>query len=356
MPNTTTDREYAAHFRSYLRGGPTPEAALETDIEQKGGFAAPPEFVAEVAKGLDNGGWFRRLARVLPPTAAPKVVRPRRTAKAGSVAWGQETSLPATETALKFGSYTLTPHYLTGEVEVARGVTDAPNGEAAVLEEILTAADPAISGIVWDVDSPGGSVAGVAEASDKLLSLRGRKRTVAVSNTLMASAAYWLASAADEIVATPSSLTGSIGIYTVHEDYTQANEKAGVKVSYVAAGKYKVDGHAELTPTARASMQAMVNDYYGQFVAAVAVARRTTPSAVRNGYGEGDTLTAQRAVAARLADRVATLDAVIRDLSGPRGSVGGNGLATSRRGAGADPAARFREARQRHAEAAGKAV
>lgn len=261
------------------------------------------------------------------------------------------------------------PYYQVGRVAVlplAGFVTQRPGwltayGFATSAEQFTAAhaelaADSSIAGIVWDVDSPGGSVAGVPEAADKLLAMRGRKRTVAVSNTLMASAAYWLASAADEVVATPSSLTGSIGVYTVHEDYTKANEKAGVKVSYVAAGKYKVDGHAELTPTARESMQAMVNDYYGQFLASVAVARRTTPSAVRHGYGEGDTLTSQRAVAARLADRVATLDAVIRELGGTRGSSGGSGLATSLRGAGADSAARFREARQRQAEAVGKMV
>jgi ClpP class serine protease len=85
--------------------------------------------------------------------------------------------------------------------------------------------DGSVRSIVWEVDSPGGSVAGVPEAAARLVGMRGQKKTVAVSNALMASAAYWLGSAADEIVAAPSSLTGSIGVVAVHEDYSRANER-----------------------------------------------------------------------------------------------------------------------------------
>ncbi len=186
---------------------------------------------------------------------------------------------------------------------------------AAAHEELV--ADQAVAAIVWDVDSPGGSIAGVPEAGDKLFAMKGKKKTVAVSNTVMASAAYWLASAADEIVATPSSLTGSIGVYAVHEDHSAANASAGVRVTYVYAGKKKVDGNSDspLSPAALGSMQEMVDDYYGQFVAAIARNRRTSIASVRTGYGEGDALTADRAVAASLVDSVGTLDAVIARLA-----------------------------------------
>lgn len=187
---------------------------------------------------------------------------------------------------------------------------------AAVNEEL--AADPAVSAIVWDVDSPGGSAYGLPEAADRLYALRGQKRTVAVSNALMASAAYFLASAADEVVAAPSSMTGSIGVYMLHEDHSGANDQAGVKVTYVYAGKRKIDGNfdAPLGDTARASIQQKVDDYYAQFITAVARHRGATQAAVRGGFGEGDVLTAERAVAARLADRVETLDSVVRRLGG----------------------------------------
>lgn len=176
--------------------------------------------------------------------------------------------------------------------------------------------DDGVKSIVWDVDSPGGSVAGVPESAARLMELRGRKRTVAVSNTVMASAAYWLASAADEVVAAPSSLTGSIGVYTVHEDHSRRNESRGVSVSYISAGKYKTEGNYDgpLTDEARAAEQQMVDDFYDQFVRSVAKARGATPAAVRDGYGEGRVLTAERARGAGLVDRVATLGSVLRKL------------------------------------------
>lgn len=206
---------------------------------------------------------------------------------------------------------------------------------AAAHEELV--ADPSVAAVVWDVDSPGGSVAGVPEAADRLFALRGRKRVAAVSNSLMASAAYWLASAAGEVIAAPSSLTGSIGVYQVHIDRSGANDKAGVTVTYAYAGPRKIDGNPDfpLTDPARESIQRTVDDYYGQFAAAVARHRRTTQAAVRDGYGQGDVLTARRAVAAGLADRIDTLAAVVARLGGA--------------GARPNPAVALLAARQRHA-------
>ena len=193
----------------------------------------------------------------------------------------------------------------------------------ASANEVL-AADPSVSAIVWDVDSPGGSVAGVPEAADRLFALRSKKRTVAVSNTLNASAAYWLSSAATEVVVTPSSLTGSIGVLVVHEDQSGANAKLGLKITYIYAGKLKVDGNPDspLSDTASASLQQTVNDYYSLFTKAVARHRKTSESAVRSGYGEGDVLTANRAVTARLADRVETLSQVLARLTAKPVSAG----------------------------------
>ncbi|QEL14340.1 S49 family peptidase [Limnoglobus roseus] len=174
-------------------------------------------------------------------------------------------------------------------------------------------ADDGVKSIIWDIDSPGGSVAGVPEAAGQLLAMRGQKRTVAFSNTVMASAAYWLGSAADEIVSAPSAITGSIGVVAVHQDRSQANDKVGVSVNYVHAGKYKVEGNPDqpLGGEARAAIQQTIDDYYGQFVRDVAKARKTTTAAVRSGYGEGRVLTAERARSAKLVDRVESLSALI---------------------------------------------
>ena len=122
---------------------------------------------------------------------------------------------------------------------------------------------------------------------------------------MMASAAYWLASAADEVVAAPSSLTGSIGVIVTRADHTGANEKAGVKVTYIATGKAKAYGHPDhpLSADELTSTQRQVDDFYGRLVADVARHRNVSQKAVREGYGEGEVLTALRAVRAGLCTR-----------------------------------------------------
>ena len=99
--------------------------------------------------------------------------------------------------------------------------------------------DPEIGAIVIDVDSPGGNVFGVQELSQKIFDARGTKPVIAVVNSLMASAAYWVASAADEIVVTPSGEVGSIGVIAVHTEQSEAQEQAGFKTTVMTAGKYK---------------------------------------------------------------------------------------------------------------------
>lgn len=182
-------------------------------------------------------------------------------------------------------------------------------------------ADPEVSAIVFDVDSPGGAIDGVPEFASEVLAARGQKPLVAVANTLMASAAYWIGSATDEIVATPSSLVGSIGVVTAHTDTSAMGEAMGVRTTLISAGKYKTEGneYAPLGDEARAHIQSIVDDAYGLFVDAVARGRGTTAAAVRSGYGEGRVLTPKRARAAGLIDRVDTLEgAIARLASGKR--------------------------------------
>jgi signal peptide peptidase SppA len=171
-------------------------------------------------------------------------------------------------------------------------------------------ADPGVARIVFDVDSPGGSVEGIEELGEEIRAARGQKPMTAVANYLMASAAYWLASQADEIVASPSSLVGSIGVYAVHQDWSGAYEQAGVKPTLIKAGKYKAEGidFMPLSEDAIAHFQESVDDSYEAFTAAVAKGRGTTPTAVRSGYGEGRALTARRAKAEGLVDRIDTLE------------------------------------------------
>lgn len=178
-------------------------------------------------------------------------------------------------------------------------------------------ADPNVSAIVIDVDSPGGNVGGVSELTDEIFAARERKKIVAVANAQAASGAFWIASAAQELVVTPSGEVGSIGVLAAHQDNSKSLEAQGVKVSLISAGKFKTEGNPfeALTDEGHAAIQVAVNDYYDMFVKAVARNRGVSVLEVRNGFGEGRMVRAKAAVEAGMADRVATLDETIQRLS-----------------------------------------
>jgi signal peptide peptidase SppA len=176
--------------------------------------------------------------------------------------------------------------------------------------------NPSVGAIVFDVDSPGGTATGLTGISDKIYEYRGKKPMVAVVNDLMASAAYFIGSAADEIVADPDSVTGSIGTLYVHEDWSKYLENRGVDVTFISAGKYKTEGnfYEPLTETAKEEIQSMVNLYYETFVSAVARNRNVSVSTVKSDFGQGRIMRAVQAKNAGLVDRIATLEQVIKDL------------------------------------------
>jgi len=173
--------------------------------------------------------------------------------------------------------------------------------------------DARVKAIIFDVDSPGGSVEGVTELASEIYNARKKKPSIAVANAQAASAAYWLASAAGELVVTPSGQVGSIGVYVAHQDESKALENEGVRITLISAGKYKTEGNPSepLADEARAAIQSKVDDYYTMFVKGVAQNRGSTQAAVRDGYGQGRMVLASQAVKLNMADRVATLDDVL---------------------------------------------
>jgi signal peptide peptidase SppA len=180
-------------------------------------------------------------------------------------------------------------------------------------------ADPSVSAIVMDVDSPGGSVFGIGELADEIQGARGAKPIVAVANSVAASAAYWIAAAADQVVVTPGGEVGSIGVVTEHKDTTKADASAGVARTVISAGKYKAEGWSgPLTAEAQAALQERVDAYYETMVKSIARGRDVTQKAVREGFGEGRTLGAARAQKEGLVDRIATLDQVLGELMAKR--------------------------------------
>lgn len=175
-------------------------------------------------------------------------------------------------------------------------------------------ADDQVDAIVLEFDSPGGTIDGIPELADEIRAARGAKPIVAHANTMAASAAYWLASAADELVVTPSGSVGSIGVFCAHQDLSGAAEMEGVKTTLISAGKYKTEGNKwePLSPDAKANLQDQVDQIYGTFVTGVAKGRGVTVEAVRKDYGEGRIVLAKQALSAGMVDRVDTLDNTIR--------------------------------------------
>lgn len=178
------------------------------------------------------------------------------------------------------------------------------------------AADPSISAIVLDVDSPGGAVDGTPEVVDAIYEARSAKPIVAVANSLAASAAYWIASAANEISVTPSGTVGSIGVMAIHRHQADAETVTTI----IHAGKYKAEGHPSvpLSDDARAHAQSLVDTCYAQMIRSIARNRGVSPDAVRSGYGEGRTFLAEEAKSRGMVDRIETLDEAIARVSNPR--------------------------------------
>lgn len=193
---------------------------------------------------------------------------------------------------------------------------------------VRAANDPDIKAVVFDVDSPGGTVAGVKELSDTIYEAQkaSGKPFAAVSNSEMASAAYWIGSQVGpgRLFAAPGSDTGSIGVFRVHEDVSAALEEDGVKIEFIAVPEYKTEAnpYQPLTDEAREHHMEQVAATYEEFVADVARGRRRQPQTVKTNFGKGRTFNAAQAAEIGLVDRVATLSQVIAEL-GPKARVSG---------------------------------
>lgn len=187
------------------------------------------------------------------------------------------------------------------------------NDLAADVEDALSKSD--VHAIALVMDSPGGEVAGAFELAERIYAARGRKPIVAVADGMAASAAYLAASAADEVVLTNTSYVGSIGVVMRHVDFSRALANDGITVSHIFAGEHKIDGnpYQPLPDAVRAALQADIEGLYQMFVQAVAKHRGMDEQAVRD--TRAGVYRGVAAVAARLADRIGTVDAVVAELA-----------------------------------------
>jgi len=144
-------------------------------------------------------------------------------------------------------------------------------------------ADPDITGIVFDIDSPGGEVSGCFDLVDEIYNSRAVKPISAVINETAYSAAYAIASAAERIYLSRTASGGSVGVIMVHMDQSKYDEEIGVKYTPIYAGSHKndFDRHSPLSPEAANVASGIVNSHYELFVKTVARNRGISPQVVR---------------------------------------------------------------------------
>jgi signal peptide peptidase SppA len=159
-----------------------------------------------------------------------------------------------------------------------------------------------IKAVFLHIDSPGGTVAGTPELADAVAALDKKKPVYAFSSGLMCSAAYWVASQARAIYATPSAQVGSIGVVQAVIDNSAALDKAGIKVEVFSVGKYKAMGApgTPLTDDQRELISSNLAEIAGEFHAAVLAKGRAIPAEAM----EGQTFSGKQAQRQNLAGMV----------------------------------------------------
>lgn len=179
--------------------------------------------------------------------------------------------------------------------------------------DIQAAADkPSIERIILEIDSPGGQATGIAELAGQIRAIAtDTKPVVAYVDGIAASAAYWLAAAATEIVADKTALIGSIGVVATYKPEKDAPIKI---ISSLSPLKQATPD----TEQGRAELQRIIDELAAIFVADIATYRGTTAAHVAEHFGRGGVLLGEPAVAAGMANRIATFESLFQ-LAGPAG-------------------------------------
>lgn len=179
-------------------------------------------------------------------------------------------------------------------------------------------ADPDVHAILQVWDSPGGEVAGAFEYAQRMHALRGSKPMWAIADSMAASAAYLGGSAFEHLAVSSTGYVGSIGVVMRHVDFSRALDNEGIRVTHIFAGSHKVDGnpYEPLPKSVQTDMQAEIDGLYAMFVDAVAQHRGISADSVR--ATQAQVYRGQAAVSLGLADRVATTDQLISELSAQR--------------------------------------
>jgi signal peptide peptidase SppA len=188
--------------------------------------------------------------------------------------------------------------------------------ESIAVQMRAALADPQVQSILLDMDSAGGEASGMFALADAVRTARATKPVSAVVDDMAASSAFGIAANATEVVVSPTSITGSIGVVLLHLDQSAELQMKGRRPTLIFAGAHKVDANpfGPLSPEVRADLQREVDTFYARFVDQVAAGRpRLTTDAVK--ATEARIFIGAEAIDAGLADRIGTFDDTLARLS-----------------------------------------
>jgi len=196
-------------------------------------------------------------------------------------------------------------------------VSGGTSSELLVQDINQAAEDEGVNGIILSIDSPGGSAAGTEQAANAVLAAKKKKPVYALTDGMMASAAYWIGSAAEKVyLGSRLDVVGSIGVYRRVQDITEAEKRAGIVTHEIIAGKFKNAGspHASLTQEARQVLQDEVDAIYSVFVSDVANYRGFSQEQALT-LADGRVFTGDQAIRAGLVDGYSTLEELILSMN-----------------------------------------
>ncbi len=201
-----------------------------------------------------------------------------------------------------------------------------PSSERIIKQLKKIEEDRSVKAVVLRINSPGGTVAAVEEIYAEVMKVRAAHKPVVASfSDIAASGGYYVATAADKIVANPGTLTGSIGVIMEMGNFTGLMQKFGVKFETIKSGRYKDIGSfsREMTPEEKVILQNVINDAYERFLAAVITGRKLDPQKARE-LADGRIYTGAQALKEGLVDSLGSMDDAVdtaKKLAGITGKV-----------------------------------
>jgi protease-4 len=195
---------------------------------------------------------------------------------------------------------------------------------AGAIEELKRFGETeSIKAIIVRIDSPGGGVAPTQEIYTEIEKVKKKKPVIASLGGVAASGGYYIASACDQIMANPGTLTGSIGVIMELGNVEGLMRKLGVKGETIKSGPHKDIGSPmrPLTPEGRAILQSLVDNVHGQFVSAVARGRKMPEEQVRK-LADGRVYSGEQAKEIGLVDLLGNMEDAI-DIAAKRAGIKG---------------------------------